>query len=147
MKTLTVFQPKYALRHGVLQQIIAAAVLCGSVAGAAASPADVPAYLSPADAKKVQQATVSPDRFTEPQVKRAYAIAKKMPAVLAQQPCYCWCSRMGHRSLLSCYQDEHASQCSVCMKEAFLADRLTRRGKNPDQIREAIIQGEWRTAE
>jgi hypothetical protein len=122
-------------------------LLCGCVVATGASGGDVPAYLSAEGAKKPQRATVPPEHFADPQVKRAYSIPKKMPAVLAQQPCYCWCSRMGHHGLLSCYQDEHASQCSICMKEAFLADQLTRRGKTPEQIREAVIRGDWRSAE
>src|ERR1700693_5611178 len=29
----------------------------------------------------------------------AYELASKIPAVLHQQPCYCYCDRMGHNSL------------------------------------------------
>ncbi len=35
----------------------------------------------------------------------------------------------------------------VCLKEVLLADRMTKEGKTPRQIREAIIKGEWQTAQ
>src|ERR1017187_8511621 len=31
----------------------------------------------------------------------AYELASRIPAVLHQQPCYCYCDRMGHNSLPS----------------------------------------------
>ncbi len=35
----------------------------------------------------------------------AYELAAKIPAVLHQQPCYCYCDRgMGHKSLHSCFE-------------------------------------------
>ena len=48
----------------------------------------------------------------------AYELAAKIPGVLHQQPCYCYCDRgMGHNSLHSCFEDTHGAQCSVCLKE------------------------------
>ena len=44
-----------------------------------------------------------------PLVKRAYQDAAEIPGVLAQQPCYCYCDRVGHRSLLDCYASNHAA--------------------------------------
>ena len=52
--------------------------------------------------------TLSPDRF-EGKVKRAYEIARAIPEVLDQLYCYCRCQDIGHRNLLSCYVDDHAS--------------------------------------
>lgn len=118
----------------------AGVLLCAISIQSAGLAAEIPAYLSPTDAKKAQAPVLSPDQFADPQVQRAYRIAKRMPSLLAQQPCYCWCSKGGHHSLLSCYQDRHASQCDVCMQEAFLAEQLTKQGKTPDQIRQAIIK-------
>jgi hypothetical protein len=51
---------------------------------------------------------------------------------------------VGHKSLLDCYVDKHASVCSVCKMEAVYAYQQTKLGKTPAQIREAIIQGKWR---
>ena len=113
----------------------------------AQGPAAIPPYLSAAEAKKKLPPTLAPEGFRDPQVRRAYRIARAIPSVIAQQPCYCWCSRSGHHSLLSCYEDEHASGCDMCMREAFLAETMTRSGKTPAEIRAAIVRGEWKSAQ
>ena len=77
--------------------------------------------------------------------KRAYQLASKIPNVIYQLPCYCYCDRMGHESLRSCYESTHASQCSHCLKELYFAWFQTKAGKTPKQIREGIIRGEWRS--
>lgn len=41
--------------------------------------------------------------------RRAYEVARQMPAVLDRLKCYCRCDPYGHRTLLSCYTDNHAS--------------------------------------
>lgn len=44
-----------------------------------------------------------------PLVERAYQDAAEIPGVVAQQPCYCYCDRAGHQSLLDCYASNHAA--------------------------------------
>ena len=44
-----------------------------------------------------------------PLVERAYKDAAEIPGVVAQQPCYCYCDRVGHHSLLDCYASNHAA--------------------------------------
>ncbi len=75
---------------------------------------------------------------------KAYEIAAKIPAVLHQQPCYCYCDRMGHNSLHSCFENTHGAQCDICMKEALYAYGETKKGKTARQIRQGIIRGDWR---
>jgi hypothetical protein len=42
----------------------------------------------------------------------AYELAAKIPKVIYQQPCYCYCDRgMGHNSLHSCFSGTHGAQC------------------------------------
>ena len=74
----------------------------------------------------------------------AYDLAAKIPAVLHQQPCYCYCDRMGHNSLHSCFESTHGARCEVCMKELYYSYREHSKGKTAAQIRKAIEQGEWR---
>lgn len=81
--------------------------------------------------------------LTDPVQIRAYEIAAKIPGVLNQLPCYCYCERMGHKSLHTCYEGDHAAHCDVCMKEAFYAYQQTNVKKTPAQIRAAIIAGKW----
>jgi hypothetical protein len=46
---------------------------------------------------------------------------------------------MGHKSLHSCFEDDHAAHCDVCTNEALMAYRLQKQGLTPKQIREQII--------
>ena len=85
--------------------------------------------------------------LTDPLQIRAYEIAAKIPGVLNQLPCYCYCERMGHKSLHSCFEGEHAANCDVCMKEAFYAYEQTKLKKTPAQIRAGIIAGKWKTVD
>jgi hypothetical protein len=74
----------------------------------------------------------------------AYDLAAKIPAVLHQQPCYCYCDRMGHNSLHSCFESTHGARCSTCLKELYYSYSESRKGKTAAQIRKGIMQGEWR---
>ena len=75
----------------------------------------------------------------------AYELAAKIPAVLHQQPCYCYCDRgMGHNSLHSCFEGTHGAQCSVCLKELYYSYSMNKRGKTAAQIRQGIMKGEWK---
>src|SRR6201993_1134720 len=75
----------------------------------------------------------------------AYELAAKIPNVIHQQPCYCYCDRgMGHNSLHSCFEGTHGAQCDVCLKELYYSYAQTKKGKTPAQIRKGIIGGEWK---
>jgi Protein of unknown function with PCYCGC motif len=111
------------------------------------SEESVPPYYKSEKEAEPLPATLPPDRFAgRPVVVTAYTIAKKIPRVLCQQPCYCGCNReFGHHSLLDCYTSDHTAGCAVCVKEAFLAYEMTRQHKTPAEIRAAIMRGEWKT--
>jgi hypothetical protein len=79
-----------------------------------------------------------------PYQSHAYEIAAKVPNVIYQQPCYCYCDRMGHKSLHSCFETTHGGQCSTCMKEVFYSYQMTKQHKTAAQIRKGIIAGEWK---
>jgi Protein of unknown function with PCYCGC motif len=74
----------------------------------------------------------------------AYDLAAKIPKVLHQQPCYCYCDRMGHNSLHSCFESVHGAQCETCLKELYYSYSQHQKGKTAAQIRKGIIQGEWK---
>ena len=74
----------------------------------------------------------------------AYELAAKIPNVIYQQPCYCYCDRMGHKSLHSCYENTHGAQCSTCLKELYYSYQQHQKGKTAAQIRAGIIKGEWK---
>jgi hypothetical protein len=80
-----------------------------------------------------------------PYQSHGYELAAKIPNVLHQQPCYCYCDRgMGHNSLHSCFEGTHGAQCAVCLKEAYYSYSLHQKGKTAAQIRQGIIKGEWK---
>lgn len=57
--------------------------------------------------------TLDPALFTHATVKKAYQVAKEIPWVLDSIYCYCYCKEspvFKHKSLLSCYVDNHAAQ-------------------------------------
>lgn len=74
----------------------------------------------------------------------AYELAAKIPAVLHQQPCYCYCDRMGHNSLHSCFEGTHGARCETCLKELYYSYQQHQKGKTSAQIRAGIIKGEWK---
>jgi hypothetical protein len=74
----------------------------------------------------------------------AYELAAKIPVVLHQQPCYCYCDRMGHNSLHSCFEDTHGAQCATCLKELYYSYAEHKKGRTAKQIRAGIIRGEWK---
>ncbi|HEV7474088.1 MAG TPA: CYCXC family (seleno)protein [Pyrinomonadaceae bacterium] len=101
--------------------------------------ARVPAYQAATEVNQLG-VTLPPVQFFG-KTREAYQAAKEIPKTLAQLPCYCECDRgFGHKSLHSCFEDEHASHCAVCVDEALLAYRLQKEEKlTPEQVREKII--------
>lgn len=74
-----------------------------------------------------------------PGVREAYAAARAVPGTLDGLYCHCDCSKhFGHRSLLTCFETDHGSQCDICMGEATLAQRLVTQGNSLQQIRKEI---------
>ena len=84
------------------------------------------------------------DNAQNPYQTHAYELAAKIPSVLHQQPCYCYCDRMGHNSLHSCFEGTHGARCDVCMKELYYSYTQHQKGRTAAQIRKGIIAGEWR---
>jgi hypothetical protein len=83
--------------------------------------------------------TLAPEKFPG-KTRQAYQAAKDIPRTIAQLPCYCHCDRgMGHKSLHSCFEDDHAAHCDVCVNEAIMAYQMQKQGMAPAQIREQII--------
>lgn len=115
--------------------------------------AEVPAYHPnpPAKGEKLPPIATPEQVRTQMQVKypfqvRAYEAAAKIPKVLYQLPCYCYCDReAGHKSLHSCFEGDHGAHCSTCLQEAFYAYKMTKLGKTPKQIREGVMKGEYKT--
>ena len=50
--------------------------------------------------------TLDPELF-KGEAKRAYQVAREIPEILAQMPCFCGCEAVGHQNLLDCFVDRH----------------------------------------
>lgn len=117
----------------------------------AVQPGPVPAYHEAPPAKGETLAAVLTEKqladqgFTSPEQKAAYRAAAKIPTVLYQLPCYCFCDRNhGHTSLHSCYESAHAVNCSICLTESLYAYRMSKKGWTAKMIREGILRGEYK---
>jgi hypothetical protein len=109
----------------------------------------IPAYHKTPPSKAEKLAPILPrEQLWGPAFQRdyqihAYELASKIPNVIYQLPCYCYCDRIGHGSLRSCYESTHAAHCSACMKELYFAYEQNKKGKTAAQIRAAIEKGDW----
>jgi Protein of unknown function with PCYCGC motif len=122
--------------------------------GQTSTAADVPAFH---DAPPAQGVTLppllGPSQLTEaknltPEYQRivgaAYRAAEAVSDDLYQEPCYCHCDRMvGHKSLRSCYESEHAVHCDTCLKELFYVYAMKKQSKSAAEIRNGIMAGDW----
>jgi hypothetical protein len=102
--------------------------------------ATVPAHFEVPPAKSNLGPTLDPEKFSGV-TREAYRAVREIPVTIAQLPCYCHCDRgFGHKSLYSCFEDDHAAHCAVCTQEAVLALRLEKEQKlTPAQIRDTIV--------
>lgn len=70
----------------------------------------LPPYHESAEAGRPFPPLMPASRYADyPVVARVYEIAHRIPEVLAQQPCFCYCDKFGHRSLLDCYASDHGA--------------------------------------
>ena len=109
-------------------------------AAANTTPSRVPAHYQTAPAQASLAPTLPPEQFTG-KTREAYSAVREIPQTIAQLPCYCYCDEgHGHKSLYSCFEDNHAAHCAVCVQEALLAHKLEKeQGLNATQIRERIV--------
>lgn len=106
----------------------------------AVTEAVVPAHYETAPEKASLAPSLPPEKFTG-KTREAYRAVREMPEIIAQMPCYCHCDKgFGHKSLQSCFVDDHAAHCAVCVNEALAAFKLRKeQALAAPQIRERII--------
>ena len=107
----------------------------------ATSSQAIPAHFEVAPSRSSLGPTLAPEKFSGI-TRDAYRAVREIPVTIAQLPCYCHCDKgFGHKSLYSCFEDDHASHCATCVNEALLAYKLEREGKlSPAQIRDKIVE-------
>ncbi|MCL6566091.1 MAG: PCYCGC domain-containing protein [Acidobacteriia bacterium] len=70
----------------------------------------VPPFYADAESAKPYPRILPAEQFRNyPAAARAYRVAAAMPEVLVQLPCYCWCDKFGHGSLLDCFASSHGA--------------------------------------
>lgn len=96
-----------------------------------------PVELLPVDNAAGQ--TLPPEIFLDPKAKEAYQVAKDIPDVLRELPCFCGCMRThGHKNNLFCFMDEHGSACEICEDIALDAKTMHNNGASIKEIQENI---------
>ncbi len=100
----------------------------------------VPAYQSKESIQKLTP-TLSPDLF-QGETRAAYAAVRAIPKTIAQLPCFCRCDKsVGHKSLYSCFEDDHGANCGICMNSALKAYKLEKEKKmSVEEIRAELIR-------
>lgn len=118
--------------------VVGLAVLAAGLALVAMRGANDP---HPAPRGGLTAADVAPaSRYAAyPRIAEVYEMAAQIPGVLDGLYCHCDCSKHSdHRSLLTCFQDDHGAACDVCLTEAALAYRMTTEGQSLKEIRAAV---------
>lgn len=88
--------------------------------------------------------TLSPSLFRG-RTAVAYSVARANRDILDYLYCYCNCEQsIGHKSLLSCFTDDHAANCGICQDQALYAKKLEDEGYDLPAIREGVDNKFWR---
>jgi len=83
-------------------------------------------------------ATMDPQSFSG-RARVAYQVAKDIPEILVQLPCFCGCrDGLGHKNNLYCFADNHGNICDMCQSIALDAQEMHRKGLPIEQIRSNI---------
>ena len=111
-----------------------------SAPASSAGEKPIPAHYQTEPSRISLASTLDPEKFSG-KTREAYRVVREAPQLIAQLPCYCYCDRgFGHKSLHSCYVDDHAAHCAVCVDEVLIAYDLQKRGLSAQQIRDQIVK-------
>jgi Protein of unknown function with PCYCGC motif len=138
-----------------MKRVLVLAVVALVSVATSAQWLDVPAYHSRPPKKSAQLPPIlSGAQLTGPGFRHAfqvhgYKLASRIPSLLYQLPCYCYCDRgmLGHTSLRSCFESNHAAACAACLKEVSYAYQMHKQGKKAADIRQGIIARDWEKIE
>jgi len=122
---------KQNLILGIVAIVVMALIAWVSLRGTGESTGDT-AALKSAD-------VLSPTLFSEEKTRAAYQVAKDIPEVLEQLPCFCGCmTSFGHKNNLFCFKDQHGSGCTICQDIALDARKMHDQGMPIAQIQDNI---------
>jgi hypothetical protein len=120
----------------VVLGIVAVAIMAGiawvTLRGTGEPATDTAAISKSAD-------VLSPTIFDDEKTRAAYQVAKDIPEVLEQLPCFCGCmTSFGHKNNLFCFKDQHGSGCTLCQDIALDARKMHDAGMSITQIKDNI---------
>lgn len=125
---------------GINSAIIAAAiafiVLIGYMAWRSSEKKEVRVQAAVQEQKRedtglIETRTILPADMWKGRAAEAYRLAAEIPQVVDKQYCYCDCSknpRFKHKTLLTCYTDDHGANCDICQNEVFMTYDLYKKG-------------------
>jgi hypothetical protein len=137
----------YLIGTAVLALTVTAAAPAKKAPPKKAAPAAAPAAPKNACATCTERAAIlDPGRFSdtriyEREVKPAYEAARQYPATLDRLHCFCECKESmthRHRTLLTCFTNDHAAGCGICIREALLAKELKDKGLSDDEVENTV---------
>ena len=123
-------------KQNVVLGIVAVAIMAGiawvTLRGTSEPATDTAAISKSAD-------VLSPTIFDDEKTRAAYQVAKDIPEVLEQLPCFCGCmTSFGHKNNLFCFKDQHGSGCTLCQDIALDARKMHDAGMSITQIQDNI---------
>ena len=91
--------------------------------------------VAPAMGKLIENRPVMSSAFYTGKAAEAYRIAAEIPKIIDSQFCYCYCKKNHqHKTLLTCFTNDHGSKCDTCINEVLYAYELYKQGKTLDEI-------------
>jgi hypothetical protein len=109
-------------------------------AAPAKNAAQAPAPTNGCDVCIEKSPLQSPSKYAgwnDTDVKKSYEAARKYPATIDLLHCFCECKespREHHKSLLTCFTNDHAAGCGICQHEAILAAKLKDEGASDEEV-------------
>jgi hypothetical protein len=146
---------KVSVRFGLALLLLSAAAGLLAAAGegkprkpprAAAKPAATNACATCREKRPI----LDPERFAkgyDAEVKRSYQVAHQYTETLDRIHCFCECQEsptFRHKTLLTCFTDQHAAGCGICIKEALLAADLKKKGAADEEV-ELTVESIFKT--
>jgi hypothetical protein len=128
---------KSSNKQNLILAIIAVAVLAGI--GWVYMSDSRPAGSSTESVAALSAEVLSPTIFNDEKTRAAYQVAKDIPEVLSELPCFCGCmTGFGHKSNLFCFKDQHGAACDMCQNIALDAKKMHDQGLSIAQIQDNI---------
>jgi Protein of unknown function with PCYCGC motif len=76
-------------------------------------------------------------RIYDREARPGYEIAQQIPATIDRLHCFCECAEsphFRHKTLLTCFTDNHAAGCGICLREALMAAELKQKGASDEEV-------------